>query len=104
MKWGADASHRGHAFISYVHEDGRRVDLLEKFLESNGIPVWRDTGRLWPGEDWRTKIREAIAADSLAFVACFSKNSESRTKSYQRDELLLAIEQLRLRSPDHPYL
>jgi TIR domain len=104
MRWGADVSPRGHAFISYVREDGRRVDRLQKLLEANGVPVWRDTGHLWPGEDWRAKIREAIAADSLAFVACFSKHSEDRQKSYQRDELLLAIEQLRQRSPDRPYL
>lgn len=104
MKWGTDASQRGHAFTSYVREDRRRVDRLQQFLEAGGIPVWRDTARLWPGEDWKKKIREAIAADSLAFIACFSKNSETRQKSYQRDELLLAIEQLRLRSPDRPYL
>jgi len=83
MKWGADASQCGHAFISYVREDGRRVDRLQTFLEANGVPVWRDTHDLWPGEDWRAKIREAIAADNLAFIACFSENSEMQEKSYQ---------------------
>jgi len=104
MKSGPHAAQHGHAFISYVREDGRRVDRLQQFLETNGVPVWRDTDSLWPGEDWRAKIREAIATDSLAFIACFSKNSEARQQSYQKDELLLAIEQLRLRSPDKPYL
>jgi TIR domain len=103
MKWGAAASQGGHAFISYVREDKRRVDRLEQFLQSKGIPVWRDTHNLWPGEDWRQKIREAIEADSLAFIACFSANSEARQKSYQRDEVLLAIEQLRLQSAGRPY-
>lgn len=97
-------SQRGHAFISYVREDRRHVDRLQEFLEANGVPVWRDTDSLWPGDDWKKKIREAIAADSLAFIACFSKNSETRQASYQRDELLIAIQQLRLRAPDHPYL
>jgi TIR domain len=104
MRWGGAAAQHGHAFISYVREDKRRVDRLQEFLEANGVPVWRDTGSLWPGEDWRAKIRDAIAADSLAFVACFSKNSENKEKSYQRDELLLAIEQLRLLPRDRPYL
>ena len=104
MEWGGDTSRRGHAFISYVREDKRRVDRLQEFLEANGVPVWRDTARLWPGEDWNDKIREAIAADSLAFIACFSRNSETKQKSYQRDELRLAIKQLHLRSPDRPYL
>lgn len=104
MKWGVAAPRGGHAFISYVREDKRRVDRLEQVLQSNGIPVWRDTRKLWPGEDWRKKIRDAIAADSLAFIACFSTNSEARRVSYQREELLLAIEQLRLRPTDLPYL
>jgi hypothetical protein len=104
MKWGEGAVPHGHAFISYVREDKRRVDRLEKFLAENGVPVWRDIHQLWPGEDWRAKIRDAIAADSLAFVACFSRNSEERQKSYQREELLLAVEQLRLRAPSRPYL
>jgi TIR domain len=104
MEWGVDPALRGVAFISYVREDSRRVDRLEKFLKANGVPVWRDIHDLWPGEDWHAKIREAIAADSLAFVSCFSKNSEERQRSYQRDELLLAIEQFRLRPPERPYI
>ena len=95
---------RGVAFISYVREDSRRVDRLEEFLKANGVPIWRDTHDLRPGEDWHAKIREAIAADSLAFVVCFSKNSEARQRSYQRDELLLAIEQFRMRPPECPYI
>jgi hypothetical protein len=103
MSRGADAP-RGAAFISYVREDTKRVDHLQEVLEKHDIPVWRDKGQLRPGEDWRIKIRDAIAADSLAFVACFSSNSESRERTYQRDELVLAIEQLRMRAPNRPYL
>jgi hypothetical protein len=104
MEWGGDPALRGVAFVSYVREDRRRVDRLEEFLKANGVPVWRDTHDLRPGEDWHAKIREAITADSLAFVACFSKNSETRQKTYQRDELLLAIEQFRMRPPERPYI
>src|SRR5260370_24016017 len=103
MKRGVAAAQHGQAFISYVWEDRRRVDRLQEFLETNGVPVWRDTN-LRPGEDWRAKIREAIAAESLAFVACFSKASATKETSYQRDELLLAIDQFRLRSPNSSYL
>ena len=73
-------------------------------LEQARIPVWRDTRDLWPGDDWQRKIRQAITDDSLAFIACFSSGSEAKAKSYQREELILAIEQLRLRSPDLPWL
>ena len=94
----------GHAFISYVREDSSRVDQLQRTLEAAGIPVWRDIASLWPGEDWRVNIRRAIVDDALAFIVCFSHRSLGRDKSYQNEELVLAIEQLRLRRPDVPWL
>jgi transcriptional regulator with XRE-family HTH domain len=94
----------GHAFISYVREDSHRIDQLQRAMEAAGIPVWRDTADLWPGEDWRAKIRQAITDNALVFVACFSRASLDRHKSYQNEELVLAVEQLRLRRPDIPWL
>src|SRR5690242_6725683 len=87
----------GQAFISYVREDSHRVDQLQQILQAAGIPVWRDTANLWPGEDWRAKIRRAITDNSLVFIACFSQVSLARGKSYQNEEFTLAIEQLRQR-------
>lgn len=77
---------------------------MQRVLEARGIRVWRDTAELWPGEDWRAKIRHAITDDALVFIACFSHNSAGRQKSYQREELALAIDQMRLRKPDAPWL
>jgi hypothetical protein len=94
----------GHVFISYVRDDSRQVDQLQLALEAAGIPVWRDTTDLWPGEDWRAKIRRAITDNALVFIACFSQESLARDKSYQNEELTLAIEQMRLRPPDKPWL
>ena len=94
----------GHAFISYVHEDSGEVDALQRTLEAAGVRVWRDTSDLWPGEDWRAKIKRAITDNALVFIACFSQTSLAREKSYQNEELTLAIEQLRMRSPDLPWL
>ena len=94
----------GHAFISYVHEDTTRVDRVERVLKAAGIRVWRDTAELWPGEDWRLKIRNAITNDSLVFIACFSEASEARDVSYQNEELVLAVEQFRMRSPHRAWL
>jgi TIR domain-containing protein len=94
----------GNAFISYVREDSHNVDKLQQTLEAVGISVWRDTADLWPGEDWRVKIRRAITEDALVFIACFSSRSVVREKSYQNEELLLAIDQLRLRRPQNPWL
>jgi TIR domain len=94
----------GHAFISYVREDSRKVNRLQRLLEAAGVPVWRDTANLWPGEDWRARIRIAITSDALAFIACFSSKSLARGVSYQNEEFLLAIDQLRIRRPDASWL
>jgi hypothetical protein len=77
---------------------------LQEALEAAGIRVWRDTANLWPGEDWRAKIRSAITDDALVFLACFSSKSLARKTSYQNEELALAIEQMRLRRPNEPWL
>lgn len=80
------------------------MDRLQRVLEAAGVKVWRDTADLWPGEDWRGRIRQAITQQSLAFIACFSEHSEARSISGQNEELNLAIDQLRLRRPDQPWL
>jgi hypothetical protein len=80
------------------------VDRLQRVLEEAGITVWRDTANLWAGQDWKIEVRRAITTGSLAFIACFSENSELKRTSYQREELILATEQMRLRPPGRPWL
>lgn len=92
-----------HVFISYSPEDRRHVDQLQEALKAVGIPVWRDTSDVWPGEDRQAKIRHAII-DGAAFLACFSEASLASPKSYQNEQLVIAIEQLKLRPPDSPWL
>jgi hypothetical protein len=94
----------GHAFISYIHEDVRAAEWIHKTLEAVGIQVWRDTEHLWPGEDWKIRIRDAITRNTLAFIACFSDHSVARQKTYQSEELLLAIDEFRQRQPGQPWL
>jgi hypothetical protein len=94
----------GHVFISYVREDAQKVEELQRILRRAGISVWRDTADIWPGQDWRLAIRDAITAGSLAFLACFSAAAERKASSYQNEELTLAVEQMRLRRPRAPWL
>jgi hypothetical protein len=42
--------------------------------------------------------------NALVFLACFSVASLARGRSFQNEELVLAIEQLRLRRPEDPWL
>ncbi len=99
-----ESSANGHAFICYARVDSPAVDGVQNALETAGVQVWRDTVNLWPGEDWRARIRAAITGEALAFIACFSSQGIAREKSFQNDELTLAIEQLRLRPPSTPWL
>jgi hypothetical protein len=94
----------GHAFISHDPEDGPTADWLQHVLETAGIQVWRDAVDLLPGQDRRLEIRKAISEGALVFIACFSRYSLYRPRSIQNEELLLAIEELRMRLPDDPWL
>jgi len=100
---GADPA-SGPVFLCYARADSAAADWLQEELEAEGIRVWRDTAELWPGEDWRAKIRSAITRDTLVFLACFSRRSIGRVRSYQNEELALAIDELRLRRPGYPWL
>jgi hypothetical protein len=95
---------KGHVFISYVREDDEKVTRLEKLLRDAGISVWRDTTDLWPGMDWRGEIRRAITDDALVFLACFSEASVNKVRSGQNEEFTLAVDELRKRRPDQPWL
>jgi hypothetical protein len=84
-------------FISYVHEDAPFVDQLIDDLKSAGVEVWLDRINLKPGDRWNTIIRQAIRSGDF-FIACFSTNSINKTRSVMHRELLLAIDELQLRS------
>lgn len=93
-----------HVFISYISEDSDQVDELQSALEAADFIVWRDKDKLWPGDDWRQEIRNAIRAGSFIFLACFSSNLARREKSYQYEELTIAAEEYRLRPPGASWL
>ena len=93
-----------YAFISYVREDSPAIDRLQEALESADVHVWRDVADLWPGQDRQTAIRQAITSDAFVFLACFSQQSLAQAKTRQNEELTLAIDQMRLRSPDQSWL
>lgn len=94
----------GHAFICYVREDAIHADRVMALLTEAEIPVWRDTENLWPGEDWRERIREAITDGAFAFIPIFSSTSVAKGVSGQNEELYLAAEEMRRRQPGAPWI
>jgi uncharacterized LabA/DUF88 family protein len=87
---------RPHVFLSHVREDAERVERLAAELEARGIGTWIDRHRIRPGQRWQKAIEDAIRSGAF-FVACFSKAFAARGRSYMNEELLLAIEEVRLR-------
>jgi len=85
-----------HVFISYVRENLAEVDRLCSTLKSAGVLVWLDREQLRPGQRWQDGIRGAIREGAF-FLACFSRESLTRERTYMNEELTLAIDELRKR-------
>ena len=91
-----------HVFISYVRENQEQVDRLCEDLKSHGVNVWLDRNDIKPGARWKDAIREAIRHGDF-FIACFSDEYTSKTKSYMNEELTLATEELRQYASDREW-
>ena len=90
------------AFVSYVHDDAELVARLCSDLQNVGVKLWLDRENLLPGVRWQDAIKSAIESGSY-FIACFSANSTKRTKTYMNEELLIAVDELRMRSRDRTW-
>ncbi|SFN10343.1 toll/interleukin-1 receptor domain-containing protein [Dokdonella immobilis] len=89
-------------FLSYVHENTHVVKELCESLRAHDIEVWIDRDNIAPGVRWKDAIREAIQRGSY-FVACFSSEYGSKSKSYMNEELVLAVDELRQHSANKPW-
>jgi hypothetical protein len=88
-----------HVFISYVRENRDAVDRLAEELRNSGVTVWLDRDDIEGGARWKEAIKSAIRSGKF-FIACFSKESNKRDISYMREEITIAIDELRLRPSD----
>lgn len=88
-----------HIFISYVRENEAVVERLSSELRAAGANVWLDRYSITPGQRWQDSIRQAIQSGAF-FLACFSEEYLAKQRSYMSEELVLAIDELRLRPTD----
>lgn len=88
-----------NAFISYVSDNKEIIERIVSELETRGARIWLDRNDIEPGVPWASAIRNAIRKQNY-FVACFSKASAVRRKSFMNEEILVAIEELRQHQPD----
>ncbi len=72
-------------FLCYASQDKAVVRELSKRLASEGwIDPWVDEKKLLPGEDWRTKIEEAVETSDIVII-CLSNNSVSKEGFVQKE-------------------
>lgn len=100
----AAAETKGHVFLSAAGEDAGPADWLQHELEAAGIRVWRDARDLSPGDERPAAIRKAITDGALVFLACFSSRSSTAVRSYLNVQLLLAVDEQRMRRPGASWL
>lgn len=79
-------------FISYAREDLSAVQQLKAGLEAAGLPVWFDSDRLKPGDNFNPQIEQYISKGCSCFLAVVSRNTERRHEGYFRREWNLALE------------
>jgi formylglycine-generating enzyme required for sulfatase activity len=99
LLWEATTAVGQHVFISYVRDNSDLVLKLRDALQVHGVEVWLDRDQIQPGHRWKAAIRKAIS-DGAFFIACFSTEYETRSKNFMNEELVLAIDELRLRDTD----
>jgi hypothetical protein len=79
-------------FISYAREDLPAVQELKAGLEAAGLPVWFDSDRLKPGDNFNPQIEQYISKGCGCFLAVVSRNTERRHEGYFRREWNLALD------------
>ncbi len=73
-----------HVMVSYKREDERRVALLVRALQANGLEVWWDQ-TLAGGEAWRDNIAEAVDSAGCVVVV-WTRASVGPDGGFVRDE------------------
>lgn len=83
-------------FLSYVSENFEKVNEIKQILEGKGLEVWFDKDALKPGDWWKTEIKNGIKNGDF-FVPFFSKEYNDKGRNVMNEELIIAVEELRLR-------
>ena len=71
-------------FLSYAREDEEKVEELYQKLSDAGFKPWMDKKDILPGEQWKSRIPQAIRRSDF-FLVCLSANSVSKRGWVQRE-------------------
>lgn len=87
-----------HVFISFVEENTKLAAWIVQQLRANGLDPWfsKDDGRIIPGDQWKQTLRTAIREGGF-YLPVFTKEWAARERTVANEELMLAVEEARLR-------
>ena len=85
-------------FISYAREDIEKADRIYSELKNAGIRVWMDKKNIFPGQNWKNAIDNAISK-SRYFIPLFSSTSVTKI-GYVQVEFKYALEVFKTYPPN----
>lgn len=77
-----------HVFISYKNEDVDFAENVKSRLKDAGFTAWIDDAEIGAGEEWRTKIDQAVG-DALALIVIMTP--EAKASEYVTYEWAFAL-------------
>ena len=79
-------------FLTYAHSDKKAVRKIYHRLIRNQINIWLDEKRLFPGQNWKYEIRQAILSSNIVIV-CLSRQF-NKQGGFRHEELQIALEKV----------
>ena len=89
-------------FFSYARVDSGVVHKLAEKIWQDSFLNWVDTKDLLPGDDWKTRIEDAI--EHSDYVLVFLSETSVNKVGYVQRELKYALEQQQLRPSGTRYI
>jgi hypothetical protein len=80
-------------FLIYAHSDKKAVRKLYHRITRNHIKAWLDEKELFPGQNWKYEIRQAILRSNIVIV-CLSMQF-NKQGGFRHEELQIALEKAR---------
>jgi hypothetical protein len=77
-------------FLCHASDDKAAVRELYHKLEDSGFEPWLDEENLFPGQDWRREISNAVR-DTDVVLVCLSENSVNKA-GYVQKEIKIALD------------
>ena len=89
-------------FLTYAHSDKKAVRKIYHRLIRNQINIWLDEKRLFPGQNWKYEIRQAILSSNIVIV-CLSRQF-NKQGGYRHEELKIVLEKAKSLPDDQIFL